>query len=144
MIRMPSFIKRLFGKKDAFVRPAEAKGHARMGMKVIRGVRPADEPIIALEVTDIEPEYRSRVRMIRDVAAQSGWREVFHRPQELRLRYKKGKNDLIDVWYSKMTVATIIDHPTKPRRPLFRKMVDKDLLRKIFEKPRTHTGEGYY
>lgn len=84
------------------------------------------------------------LRDSRFLAWKQGWREVWHRKDEGRVRFKKGKDDIVDVWYTKMTVGTIITHPTKGRGQLFRKHVSKGLLEDIFKNPRVHTGEGYY
>ena len=80
----------------------------------------------------------------RVLAAQCDWRELWHKPEEKRVRFKKGINTYVDVWYTRMTVGTIITHPTKGRGQLFRKHVSKGLLEDIFKNPRVHTGEGYY
>lgn len=86
-----------------------------------------------------------RVKVIRLVAEAYGWREVHHRPDQYMLRFKRGKDDIVDVWYSKMTVGTVITHPRVGRKQLFRKHVTNvKLLKKIFANPRLHTGEGYY
>lgn len=91
-----------------------------------------------------EPNAHPKLHETRAVAIKHGWREVWHRIDEGRVRFKKGKDDIVDVWYTKMTVGTIITHPTKGRGQLFRKHVSKGLLEDIFKNPRVHTGEGYY
>ena len=49
----------------------------------------------------------------------------------------------INVYTTKMTVATCINHPRKGKTQLFRKNVSCDLLKKIFKNPRIHTHKGY-
>lgn len=50
----------------------------------------------------------------------------------------------INVYLTKMTVATCLNHPTKGQTQLFRKNVTLTMLDEIFEYPRKHTGKGYY
>jgi len=49
----------------------------------------------------------------------------------------------INIYTTKMTVATCINHPRKGKTQLFRKKVSIELMAKIFENPRTHTHIGY-
>lgn len=49
----------------------------------------------------------------------------------------------INIYLSKMTVATCLEHPTKGKTQLFRKNVSFKELEKIFENPRVHTNKGY-
>ena len=82
------------------------------------------------------------INIIRKVAKQAGWKEIDHQEYIKMLSFVKGFSR-INVYYSKMTVATCIDHPTKGRTQLFRKYVDDKLLKKIFHNPRIHTSNGY-
>jgi hypothetical protein len=50
----------------------------------------------------------------------------------------------INIYLTKMTVATCIHHPKKGKTQLFRRNVDMKSLEKIFKNPRQHTGKGYY
>lgn len=50
----------------------------------------------------------------------------------------------INIYLTKMTVATCLNHPKKGPTQLFRKNVSLDMLTDIFNYPRQHTGKGYY
>lgn len=50
----------------------------------------------------------------------------------------------INIYLTKMTVATCLKHPKKGATQLFRKNVTVKMLDEIFEYPRKHTGKGYY
>lgn len=50
----------------------------------------------------------------------------------------------INIYLTKMTVATCLTHPKKGATQLFRKNVNTEMLKEIFEYPRKHTGKGYY
>lgn len=50
----------------------------------------------------------------------------------------------INIYYTKGTVGTALDHPTKGKTQLFRKNVTYKQLEKLFINPRQHTGKGYY
>lgn len=49
----------------------------------------------------------------------------------------------INIYLTKMTVATCLNHPKQGPTQLFRKNVDLVMLNEIFEYPRKHTGKGY-
>jgi len=49
----------------------------------------------------------------------------------------------INIYTTKMTVGTCINHPRKGKTQLFRKKVSIELMDKIFENPRVHTHKGY-
>lgn len=50
----------------------------------------------------------------------------------------------INIYLTKMTVATCLNHPKKGPTQLFRRNVGISMLDEIFEYPRKHTGKGYY
>ena len=50
----------------------------------------------------------------------------------------------INVFLSTGTVATCLDHPVKGKTQLFRRKVTMKQMEMIFQKPRVHTGKGYY
>lgn len=50
----------------------------------------------------------------------------------------------INIYLTKMTVATCLNHPKKGATQLFRKNVSLPMLDDIFSYPRKHTGKGYY
>jgi len=103
-----------------------------------------DETADPLAPGKVEKNVHKNLRHARILASQHGWREIWHREEEARVRFKKGTDDYLDIWYTKMTVGTVITHPTKGRSQLFRKNVTHPLLGQIFKNPRVHTGEGYY
>jgi hypothetical protein len=59
------------------------------------------------------------------------------------LSYSDGQTR-INIYLTRMTVATCLNHPTKGATQLFRKNVNYEMLKEIFEYPRKHTGKGYY
>lgn len=56
----------------------------------------------------------------------------------------KRDGERLNVYYSKMTVGTCVNHPTKGKTQLFRRNVNFNLLSKLFNDPLTHTHRGYY
>ena len=63
------------------------------------------------------------------------------------LRFEK--NDVqINVYSTTLTVTTELYHPKKGKTQLHRRLANDQnkfsLLSRIFEKPRLHTGKGYY
>lgn len=86
-------------------------------------------------------------KTIVKIAERQGFTNFIHEPWQLKLRFQRrhyGHYEIIDVWYSTMTVGTTIDHPVKGRSTLFRKHVSLGLLNRIFQYPRLHTQKGYY
>lgn len=77
------------------------------------------------------------------MAKSHGWELMDDQANIAMVSFTKNRMR-INVYHSRMTVGTCIDHPKKGKTQLFRKLVSKNLLNKIFEYPRTHTGAGYY
>jgi hypothetical protein len=50
----------------------------------------------------------------------------------------------INIYLTKGTVSTSMNHPTKGKTQLFRKNITQQQLARIFKNPRLHTGQGYY
>lgn len=82
----------------------------------------------------------TRVRIIADV---NGWEEIDHQKNIYMLSFKKG-DCRINVYYSKGTVSTSLNHPTKGKTQLFRRNQSFRQMDKLFRNPRRHTGVGYY
>lgn len=83
------------------------------------------------------------LKEVRRIAKSKKWIEIDHQENISMVSFTNGV-DRINVYYTKMTVATCINHPKKGKTQLFRKRVKFDLLTKIFENPRIHTDIGYY
>ncbi|MCP4974610.1 MAG: hypothetical protein GY931_00485 [Maribacter sp.] len=49
----------------------------------------------------------------------------------------------INIYTTKMTVATCLNHPKQGKTQMYRKNVSNEELGKIFKNPRVHTGKGY-
>ncbi|WP_424244363.1 hypothetical protein Dip510_001576 [Elusimicrobium posterum] len=80
---------------------------------------------------------------IRALAATNGWAEVDLQENICMISFKRDKQR-VNVYFSKATVGTAIDHPKKGKTQLFRRNVTPKLLEKIFNNTRVHTGKGYY
>lgn len=91
----------------------------------------------------IPPMLKDKAKGIRKIARREGWEIIDDQTNIFMLGFVRGI-ERINVYYSKMTVATCINHPTKGRTQLFRKGVNMDLLKKLFVDPRYHTDMGYY
>lgn len=86
---------------------------------------------------------RSNPHKIRSIAGKYGWKEIQFDPEVSLIAFRRGKNERINVWYSKMTVGTYVKHPKMGKTQLFRRDVDHYLMENIFKKPRYHTTKGY-
>ena len=84
-----------------------------------------------------------RIAEIEKIATESGWVLIDHQDNINMLSFLKDRSR-INVYYTKMTVTTCINHPTKGRTQLFRRGVNIEELKKIFKTPRLHTKKGYY
>jgi len=80
---------------------------------------------------------------IKSIAEIGGWVFIDHQENIKMLSFKKGCSR-INVYYSKMTVATCVNHPKRGKTQLFRRNVTIKQLKQIFNNPRVHTNIGYY
>lgn len=84
-----------------------------------------------------------RLSEIRKLATQWGWAEIDHQENIKMVSFTDGPSRM-NVYYSRMTVATVVDHPTQGRNTLYRRGIRFNDLAKIFENPRVHLGVGYH
>jgi hypothetical protein len=76
---------------------------------------------------------------IKAMAEENGWIEIDHQENICMISFAK-EFARINVYYSKMTVATSLNHPKKGKTQLFRRNVSEKFMRKIFVNPRVHTN----
>lgn len=88
----------------------------------------------------------NREQKIREIARQNGWVEEKAKDPTLLIfnRLCDRTHQQVNVWFTRMTVGTYLKHPKQGKTQLFRKYVDMDMLEKIFQNPRLHTGRGYH
>lgn len=84
-----------------------------------------------------------RIEIIREIAIKRGWTEIDHQENIFMLSFTSDERR-VNVYYSKMTVATALRHPTSGNTQIYRRNVGYKLLKKIFDNPRVHTGLGYW
>ena len=83
---------------------------------------------------------------ITALAKKHGWRFYDYQDNIGMVSYRKliGQSlARINVYLTKMTVGTSLEHPKHGKTQMFRKRVSPKLLEKIFINPRVHTGQGY-
>jgi hypothetical protein len=80
---------------------------------------------------------------IDEIAISNGYICIDYQENIGMASYSDGSTR-INVYLTKMTIATCLNHPTKGPTQLFRKNVTLAMLNEIFEYPRKHTGKGYY
>lgn len=80
---------------------------------------------------------------ILNLARKHGW-ELEQEQGNIGLLIFTRGGEQVNVYTTKMTVGTCVNHPTKGRTQLFRRNVSERELEKIFNRPRAHTGKGYY
>lgn len=102
------------------------------------------QPIPSQHSKAASDTYHPNLAPIRALAAKYTYRELWHRPDEARVRFKQGADTIVDVWYKTMTVGTVLTHPSKGRKQLFRKDMSMALVESILKNPRVHTSEGFY
>jgi hypothetical protein len=84
-----------------------------------------------------------RELQIKLIANKYGWLLLCRQEENYMISFYK-EDMRINVWYTKMTVATCLNHPVQGKTQLFRRKVSDKLLHKIFEYPRVHTHKGYF
>jgi len=88
-----------------------------------------------------------RIEFIDRIATDYGWLLIEYQDNIGMMYYHKKINRFdcrINIYITKMSVTTYLDHPKNGRGQLYRKNVNVELLTGIFENPRIHTGIGYY
>ncbi len=83
------------------------------------------------------------IETLKKMAIQYDWTFLCHQGNINMLSFTKGSARM-NIYYTKMTVATCINHPKKGKTQLFRKKISFKELRKLFKNPRQHTRKGYY
>lgn len=85
------------------------------------------------------------IEEISSLANKYGWRLKDNQEKNYLIIFVR-EDQQINVWWTNMTVGTTIPHPKyKSRRvQMFRKGVSREELVSIFNRPRTHTGKGYF
>lgn len=88
-----------------------------------------------------------KISKIEQMAKQEGWSLQQWKEDIGMLSFVKpdgkGSRVRINVYVTKMTVGTCLNHPVKGKTQMFRKNVDDKLLQSIFKNPRLHTDKGY-
>jgi len=84
-----------------------------------------------------------RIKIIEKLAVKNNYNFICHQQENAMLSFGQD-GTRINVYYTKMTVATSLMHPKKGKTQLYRKMVNQIELEKIFKNPRLHTERGYY
>lgn len=88
-----------------------------------------------------------RIEFIDRMATKHGWIMVEYQDNIGMMYYHKRIDNFdcrINVYLTKMSVVTYLNHPKKGKGQLYRKNVSVDLLGNIFSNPRVHSGKGYY
>jgi hypothetical protein len=80
---------------------------------------------------------------IDEIAAKHNYNCIDYQEKIGMASYSDGSTR-INVYMTKMTVATCLNHPKKGPTQMFRRNVTIAMLDEIFEYPRKHTGKGYY
>ena len=80
---------------------------------------------------------------VDSLAKLEGWSRFDYQENIGMVSYSKN-NVRVNVYLSKMTVSTAMNHPKKGKTQLFRRNVSMEQLWKLFKNPRVHTGKGYY
>lgn len=86
---------------------------------------------------------QKRVVSARMLAEEHGWVEIDFQWNIQMISFVK-RDMRINVYLSKMTVGTVVNHPKHGRTQLFRRNVSDKMMAAIFNDPRTHTSIGYF
>jgi len=87
--------------------------------------------------------YRIPIENIDTIATKHGYVR-FELQENIGMASYSDGITRINIYLTKMTVATCLNHPKKGPTQLFRKNVTESMLKEIFAYPRKHTGKGYY
>lgn len=93
--------------------------------------------------------HEGRKKHVTLLSIRHGWLFLEEQPSIGMLSFCKDTTDShhsflrINVYLTKMTVSTALQHPKQGKTQLFRRQVTPEELNKIFENPRVHTKKGY-
>jgi hypothetical protein len=87
-------------------------------------------------------KYKIPLEVIDALARSENYNQIDYQENIGMVSYSDGETR-INIYLTKMTVATCLKHPKKGATQLFRKNVNYEMLHKIFQYPRLHTGKGY-
>ena len=83
------------------------------------------------------------MQAISDMAVANNWKLIAFQENIYMVSFKRG-DVRINIYLSKMTVATCLNHPKKGKTQLFRKNVSLSDMARIVNNPRVHTNKGYH
>jgi hypothetical protein len=87
------------------------------------------------------------IALIEKTAEENGWQLLDIQDNIGMVSFIRGNNgerERVNIYVTKMTVGTCINHPTKGKTQLFRKHQTIASIKEILKNPRIHTNEGYY
>lgn len=90
--------------------------------------------------------YDEDIDLLLFCANTNGWRLVQVDTRTYMLGFKLTDRRLprINVYLTKSTFVTQLEHPKQGKSQLFRRNVRQEDYDRIFTNPRTHTGKGYH
>ena len=88
-------------------------------------------------------KHKIPLEVINALAKSENYNQIDYQENIGMVSYSDGQTR-INIYLTKMTVATCLKHPKKGATQLFRKNVNYEMLVDIFQYPRKHTGKGYY
>lgn len=92
-----------------------------------------------IDSIDVLPEHLNEMW---ETALAYGYERYEHQPMSSMISFFK-EGVRINVYYTTMTVATALKHPTQGKTQLYRRNVTPNELEQIFRYPRVHTHKGY-
>lgn len=92
-----------------------------------------------------DKDIMDRVDIIK-LAYKYGWKIEKAKDKSLLIfnRIVNGQHQQLNIWFTRMTIATSLNHPKRGKTQLFGKNIGAALLEKIMNNPRHHTGKRYY
>lgn len=93
------------------------------------------------------PKIKYRLNQCDIIAIDTGWKKIDYQQNIGMVSYSKIISSgmaRINIYLTKMSVTTYLNHPKKGKGQLYRKNIGWSHLIKIFKNPRFHTGKGYY
>lgn len=76
-------------------------------------------------------------------ALESGWDFKVYDKNTGMISFIREGSERINIYLTKMSVATVVNHPKSGRNQLYRKNLSYNQVVKLLKNPRQHTGKGY-
>ena len=93
------------------------------------------------------PEVACRLKSVRKLAHEYGWTEIDRQDNIGMVSFSRpynGEGARMNIYLTRMTVATCLNHPKQGKTQLFLRGAEMKDVRRLMKNPRQHTRRRYH